>query len=67
MRDFQENPKRVDRKDSTNAVFDSYAGFKNVGELTSKFHQIVSNLDWEDKAYRSWYYNILKPEIKDAM
>jgi hypothetical protein len=96
MRDFQENPKRADRKDSTDAVFDSYAGFKkqitkafgdpdaektaerrmyalrqgpnmSVGELTSKFHQIASNLDWEDKAYRSWYYNILKPEIKDAM
>jgi hypothetical protein len=28
MRDFQENPKRADRKDSTDAVFDSYAGFK---------------------------------------
>lgn len=39
----------------------------SIGELTSKFHQIASNLDWEDKALRSWYYQILKPEIKDAM
>jgi hypothetical protein len=39
----------------------------SIGELTLKFHQIILNLDWEDKAYRSWYYNILKLEIKDAI
>lgn len=56
MRDFQENPKQADRKDSTDTVFDSYQGFKQ--QITKAF----SNPDTEKTAER--YIYALKQELR---
>jgi hypothetical protein len=44
-----------------------YQGKMTIGEYTAKFHQIASNLSWNESALMSKYYGGLRGKTKDQL